>query len=69
MVSEDGISVDPHKIKAVVNWPRPTNVTKANKSPDGRGQDPEGCSGNCTRKNRNVMGVVRSVVLSGSDQT
>lgn len=28
VVTTDGISIDPAKIKAVVNWSRPTNVTK-----------------------------------------
>ena len=28
IISEDGVSVDPHKIKAIVNWSRSTNVTK-----------------------------------------
>ena len=28
VISKDGISVDPQKIEAVVNWPRPSNVTE-----------------------------------------
>src|SRR5262249_52967027 len=28
VVSKDGIQVDPRKVEAVSNWPRPTNVTK-----------------------------------------
>ena len=28
VISRDGISVDPQKLEAVVNWPRPTNVTE-----------------------------------------
>ena len=28
IISVDGVSVDPHKIEAIVNWPRPTNVTE-----------------------------------------
>ena len=28
MVSENGISVDPMKVEAVNNWPRPTNVSE-----------------------------------------
>ena len=27
IVSKDGIETDPKKIQAIVNWPRPTNVT------------------------------------------
>ncbi|KAL5979753.1 hypothetical protein ACLOJK_041918, partial [Asimina triloba] len=42
---------------------------RAIRSPDGCGQDPEGRFGNGVQKIRNVVGVVRSVVLSGSDQT
>ena len=29
MISKDGITVDPNKIEAVVNWDRPTNVSGA----------------------------------------
>ena len=28
VVSKDGIQVDPQKIEAVIDWPRPTTVTK-----------------------------------------
>ena len=28
IIGVDGVFVDPHKVKAIVNWPRPTNVTK-----------------------------------------
>ena len=28
IVNQDGISVDPEKIKAITDWPRPTSVTK-----------------------------------------
>ena len=28
MINEEGISVDPSKVEAVVNWPRPTNVSE-----------------------------------------
>ena len=28
VISEEGISIDPAKIAAVVDWPRPTNVTE-----------------------------------------
>ena len=28
VVSKDGIQVDPRKIKAVIDWPRPTTVTE-----------------------------------------
>jgi hypothetical protein len=28
IISEDGISVDPEKIKEIVEWPRPTNVAE-----------------------------------------
>jgi len=27
-VSKEGIKVDPQKIKAIMKWPKPTNVTK-----------------------------------------
>jgi len=27
VISEDGISIDPEKIEAIVNWPTPKNVT------------------------------------------
>ena len=27
MISEEGISVDPEKIEAIMNWPTPRNVT------------------------------------------
>ena len=26
IISVDGVSVDPHKVEAIVNWSRPTNV-------------------------------------------
>ena len=26
IINVDGVSIDPHKIEAIVNWPRPTNV-------------------------------------------
>ena len=29
VISKDGITVDPNKIEAVVNWDRPTNVSGA----------------------------------------
>jgi len=29
MVSKEGIKVDPQKIKTIMEWPRPTNVTEA----------------------------------------
>ena len=28
MISAEGVSVDPQKIEAIVNWKPPTNVTK-----------------------------------------
>ena len=28
VISKDGIFVDPKKVEVVVNWPRPTNVSK-----------------------------------------
>jgi len=28
VISKEGISVDPAKVAAVVDWPRPTNITK-----------------------------------------
>ena len=28
IVTKDGISVDPTKVEAIVNWPRPTNVSQ-----------------------------------------
>jgi len=28
VISKEGISVDPAKVAVVVNWPRPTNITK-----------------------------------------
>ena len=28
VISKDGIAVDPNKIKAVINWDRPTNVSE-----------------------------------------
>ena len=28
IISVDGVSVDPHKVEAIVNWLRPTNVTE-----------------------------------------
>ena len=28
VVSKEGIKVDPQKIKEIIEWPRPTNVTK-----------------------------------------
>ncbi|XP_028106251.1 uncharacterized protein LOC114305367 [Camellia sinensis] len=28
VITKDGVSVDPHKIEAIVNWPTPTNVTE-----------------------------------------
>ena len=28
MISKDGITVDPNKIEAMVNWDRPTNVSE-----------------------------------------
>jgi len=28
IVTKDGISMDPVKVEAIVNWPRPTNVSE-----------------------------------------
>ncbi|XP_028090574.1 uncharacterized protein LOC114290798 [Camellia sinensis] len=28
VITKEGVSVDPHKIEAIVNWPTPTNVTE-----------------------------------------
>ncbi|XP_028106839.1 uncharacterized protein LOC114305904 [Camellia sinensis] len=28
VITKDGVSVDPHKIEAIVNWPPPSNVTE-----------------------------------------
>ena len=28
VVTKEGISVDPAKVEAIVNWPKPANVTK-----------------------------------------
>ena len=28
VISKEGVQVDPKKVEAVSNWPRPTNVTK-----------------------------------------
>ena len=28
VINEEGISVDPSKIEAIVNWPTPTNVSE-----------------------------------------
>ena len=28
IISVDGVYVDPHKVEAIVNWSRPTNVTE-----------------------------------------
>ena len=28
VISKDGVSIDPSKVEAVRNWPRPTTVTK-----------------------------------------
>ena len=27
IISVDGVSIDPHKVETIVNWPRSTNVT------------------------------------------
>ena len=28
VISKEGVQVDPKKVEAVFNWPRPTNVTE-----------------------------------------
>ncbi|XP_028058863.1 uncharacterized protein LOC114262693 [Camellia sinensis] len=32
IITKEGVSVDPHKIEAIVNWPTPTNVTEMRSS-------------------------------------
>ena len=33
IISMDGVSIDPHKVETIVNWPSPTNVTKVETTP------------------------------------
>jgi len=33
VISKEGISVDPAKVATVVDWPRPTNITKVRSFP------------------------------------